>query len=356
MFIEMGLRLAIRTRDHARLASLAIESSALFARLRERLAARVQLGADRDASCPRTLDELLRERATLGSELISPVILSIGAALDAAHEGDAVHGDVRPANVLVHPNGRAKLLPHSRGSVRALAPLRIGYTAPERLDGARATPRTDVYGLGLVAFEMIAGRPAFPIEDGNTRVRARILAGAPRLRDEAPGVAEHVDEVVARAMAREPGARHATAGEFAMALAKALRASDRTEALPVVVLPRPIRAWRPTREQVAAALPAALMVIGVLLLASGIGDSRPATAPVAAAASAPVARPSATLAAVIGPPTPDVVGLKVNDVEILVDPSARARAGTVVRQEPAAGSPFHLGDRARLVVAGPYED
>ena len=323
------------------------------------------------------LDEILRRHGPLDTWEVISFVTSVAAALDEAHARGITHGHVRPRNILIDERGVARLLfpdvdrPEDEGDVR--------YLPPERVMGAGRTRPADLYGLGLVAYDMIAGQPAYPDSHDSSRTRARILAGAPRLSDEVPGVAPVVSEVVARATARDTRERYPSAGEFARELGKAIRASDKTEVLTRPLLEAARGSSRPTTARVAAALPAALLLLGVFMAVGGFAETR--TVRVAPPAGAipgtvlanpafPAIRPATAASGMVArSATPDVLGMKWsdaakllrsrgfrNDVEITVDRNAAGRAGTVIRQEPAAGASFQPGQRAKLVVVGPIDD
>ena len=97
------------------------------------------------------------------------IVAQAAAGLQAAHAAGMVHRDVKPANLLLAPGGTVKItdfgIAHSVGSVPATATGELigtpGYLAPERLAGEQATPASDVYSLGMVAYECLAGTPPF---------------------------------------------------------------------------------------------------------------------------------------------------------------------------------------------------
>jgi serine/threonine-protein kinase len=145
------------------------------------------------------------------------VVAQTAAGLHAAHTAGLVHGDIKPANLLLGPGGQVKVTDF--GIARAAAPARAGgtgtligtraYLAPERVDGGPATPASDLYALGIVAWECLAGAPPL----------TRIGAGAAVARRDRPplppGVPAQVAALVAGLMARNPAARPATASEAA---------------------------------------------------------------------------------------------------------------------------------------------
>lgn len=144
------------------------------------------------------------------------------SALAACHDAGVVHGDVKPANVLVTPEGRVKLADF--GSARAAANVTLmpgggtlRYMAPEQLRGQAADARTDLYATAIVLHEMLSGQwhlGETPMEPAFTTVRT--LQGDLALT--LPPNAEHLRRVLEKALAREPADRYQTAREMADAL------------------------------------------------------------------------------------------------------------------------------------------
>jgi eukaryotic-like serine/threonine-protein kinase len=128
----------------------------------------------------------------------------------------------KPSNVLVGPDGRAYLTDF-RLAATAAGPGEpagtLAYTAPEVLGGAgSADGRSEVYGLGVVLYEVLTGARAFPGATAS-EVRARVLAGQPpRPRSLCPAVPAALEWVCLRAMACDPADRHPTVEDFSRAL------------------------------------------------------------------------------------------------------------------------------------------
>jgi eukaryotic-like serine/threonine-protein kinase len=145
------------------------------------------------------------------------VVAQTAAGLHAAHSAGLVHCDIKPANLLLGPGDRVKITDF--GIARATAPetaagaeTLIGtraYLAPERLDGAPATPASDLYSLGIVAWECLAGAPPFTGIGGEPVVARRDPPPLPL------AVPPQVAALVAGLTARNPAARPATASEAA---------------------------------------------------------------------------------------------------------------------------------------------
>jgi serine/threonine-protein kinase len=160
-----------------------------------------------DADGPLPLEEILR----LGAE--------IGAALDALHAEGLVHRDVKPANILLDEAGSAALTDFGLAKGPAYTVLTragqvvgtLDYMAPELLRGAEATPASDIYSLGCVIFECIAGGPPFAGK-GLFEVGAAHLGEAPPdPLERRPDLPAGLSWAVLQALAKEPGDRPRTA-------------------------------------------------------------------------------------------------------------------------------------------------
>lgn len=241
----------------------------------------------------------------------------IGEALVHAHDAGVLHGTVEPANVFMI--GRTQLKMRNFGVARAVGGLDerpsapvdeeqarrlASYAAPERLLGEPADTRCDVYGLGLVMYELLTGRPAFTGTSPHDIRRAVLLSEAPAVHTLNPAVPVALSTVIACAMARDPALRHQSARHLLQALRSTL--SDDTAGSTRQDL------WRDRRLQGAAALaslvaagglgfvalrgastpPPPIMVLSEPPAARGAAIGTPPSAPAAAAASAaePVAQ------------------------------------------------------------------
>jgi hypothetical protein len=287
------------------------------------------------------------------------------AALAGAHAAGIVHRDVKPANVLLAagpPAGtdrsvRVKVadfgVARLAESTEDGASLIVGtprYMAPEQADGGRVTAATDVYAIGAILFEMLAGRPPF---EGRTAVELAVR----HREDPVPALPPRVDPVLARvvytALAKRPADRHPDAGAMGRAL-------EGLQPGPVDATRRaPRRAPRAlanpsARRRSAALLALAGLLLGALVLAvlltGGAGGARsPARRGASAGATAPVEVPL-----VVGQ-TSGAAGARLRSLHLRVRtrtvPAPGIRPGTVTQQMPAGGRTVHAHGTVVLGVA-----
>src|SRR3954449_2280139 len=161
------------------------------------------------------------------------IIRQVAGALDHAHQSGVVHRDVKPANILITPDGKAKLVDlgiataSERTQITAVGTV-LGtpsYMAPEQLEGGSISKSVDLYALGAVAFELLSGRKA---RQGRTPVEiAHQIANdpAPDIREAWTDAPPAAAETLQRAMARDPDQRPRSAGQLARALDDAFKAT-----------------------------------------------------------------------------------------------------------------------------------
>src|SRR5262245_7428090 len=173
---------------------------------------------------------LLRREGRLEPARAVSLVEQVGAALDAAHAAGLVHRDVKPGNVLV-AGERAYIcdfgLARHVSSVGSLTGDRgfvgtVDYVAPEQIRGEQVDGRADVYALGCMLFECLAGQRPFERETELAVVFAHLNEPPPRVTEVRAELPAAWDGVVARALAKEPDARYPTCGALSGAAGDAL--------------------------------------------------------------------------------------------------------------------------------------
>ncbi|HEY7125396.1 MAG TPA: protein kinase [Ktedonobacterales bacterium] len=177
-----------------------------------------------------TLRELLGQRGMLPLNEAVALVEQIGGALQYAHERGLIHRDVKPANILVGPDGRALL--SDFGIVRVVQGEDSGatlthtgafvgspeYAAPEMVLGQTIDRRVDIYALGMMLYQLLTGRTAF---SANTPVQLLMMQAQvqpPNPRSINPAIPPAVEAVVLRALAKSPDQRYGSVAEMVAAL------------------------------------------------------------------------------------------------------------------------------------------
>lgn len=180
-----------------------------------------------------TLRDRMAEGATLPEVL--DVAIQVSSALTAAHKAGVVHRDIKPENIMLRPDGYlkvldfglAKLTDNERsvagndktGDKRFSTAAGIvlgtaGYMSPEQCRGQRVDARTDIFSLGVVLYEMIAGRGAFAAGTMADTVAAILGKEPPPLRQITPGIPSALERIVTRALSKAREARYQSAQEM----------------------------------------------------------------------------------------------------------------------------------------------
>ena len=319
----------------------------------------------------KTLATLLKERGPLSPTHTCDVISEVASALSFAHENGVIHRDVKPGNILIGLGGQVKVADF--GIARALganieeALTEIGsvmgtatYLSPEQAQGAQPDPRSDIYSLGVMMYELVAGRPPF-VGDSAVAIAYQHVHNFPQpLREVVTDLPRGFESVVAKCMAKNELRRYENAmlvredirrildGVETLALADArgtaatANMSDTAE-IPVVVLPPyedgvdMIDVKKPATMVFGGAVVAIALLAIIVFAVRFIGGGSDATVPSVVNMSIDAAQEQ--LAA---------LGLIVVPKEIPKDGIA---PGVVYDQSPAAGATFQTGDSVILTFA-----
>ncbi len=169
------------------------------------------------------LKTIIKEAAPFSVDYALDLAIQICAGVGYAHRAGLVHCDIKPQNILVTADGRVKITDF--GIARALANLRPGettdvvwgspqYYSPEQAAGEHPTPASDVYAIGVVMFEMLAGRLPFVASTQQALALMHLREEPPRLSLFNDQVPETLERIVHKVLAKEPAARYRTADQL----------------------------------------------------------------------------------------------------------------------------------------------
>jgi serine/threonine protein kinase len=184
----------------------------------------------------KSLRDVLRERDRLPLREALELFLDITSGVEAAHAFGAIHRDLKPENVFIPAEGTCKILDFGIAKVVDAAGITterdvlhgtILYISPEQLMGHRATPRSDLYALGLVLFEALHGRHPLLLKGGDPTVRELSLMQTglrpPPLDELDANIPRHVARIVERLLLKSPKQRTQSTQELRAALTESLR-------------------------------------------------------------------------------------------------------------------------------------
>ena len=227
-----------------------------------------------------SLRQLLEREGRLPIATAVQLAAEVAAALDYAHQHGIVHRDIKPENILLHTGqaivadfGIARAVDAASGAAGAsitgltATGVIIGtplYMSPEQVLGGEVDGRTDVYALGCVLYEMLAGAPPFNGPNPQAVLARHTLDPVPSLRKTRPEVPPEIERTVAKALAKSPEDRFASATQFRDALTGAApapksqmqwRVGRRTAATIVLTLALAVGFWAVFHRRAAAAVP-----------------------------------------------------------------------------------------------------
>jgi serine/threonine-protein kinase len=173
----------------------------------------------------RSLRHILSENGKLPIDRAVNIAIQICDALEYAHGQGVVHRDLKPENIMVGPADRIKIMDFGIASVAGARRLTFGklsavmgspdYISPEQVKGTRGSARSDLYALGVVLYEMLTATVPFNGSNAFAIMNDRLLNHPIPPRRMEPAISPQLQEILYRALERDPGNRYASAREFA---------------------------------------------------------------------------------------------------------------------------------------------
>jgi hypothetical protein len=175
----------------------------------------------------RTLSAYCRPGSLLPIDQVVAIMYKCAKALHYAHSRGVVHRDIKPSNILLTQEGDVRIVDFGIALVADSDVSRLegvagspAYMSPEQVQGLELDARSDLYSLGAVMYEMLSGQRPFRAGALGKLLRQVVQSEAESLRSIRPEIPEELEEVVKRALQKEPGQRHRTGTEFAADLTR----------------------------------------------------------------------------------------------------------------------------------------
>ncbi len=346
------------------------------------------------------LKSLIRRVGRLSVDQAVDIAIQMAAGVGHAHRMGIIHCDIKPQNVLITRDGVVKVTDF--GIARALSESGLTdpeivwgsptYFSPEQAAGERPVPASDVYSIGVVLYEMLAGVPPFQAEKPTALALMHLREEPQPLSVHNPQIPPQLEWIVRKLLAKEPAARYRTAEQLAIVLQEyRARMAQATTAYAVSFFPPPAQPAGPPRSETGPKPPPARPAKPVEPVSPAVEEEEVAARPdwltwflgavalIAVVGLIPLwalvyrawthrqqilppalATPTVTVALV---PVPNVQGLKWEEARTILEAKglrfvleeqkgAAAPEGTVMRQEPLPGEQVPAGSEVRLFISG----
>jgi len=213
----------------------------------------------------RLLRKVMSENRKMPMDRARTITIAVCDALDYIHRNGVVHRDLKPENIMIDAEDRIKLIDFGIAGKAGARRLTFGkfsqiagtpdYISPEQVQGKRGDGRSDIYSLGVMLYEMLTGATPFPGANPFAIMNDRLMNHPVPPRELNPEISPELQEVIYRAMEREPQDRYSTANEFAWDLEHLdqVSSSDRAE----------LRDWK---QRKAPWIKQALFYVGMALI------------------------------------------------------------------------------------------
>jgi serine/threonine-protein kinase len=223
-----------------------------------------------------TLDRLIERKGSLTVNETVSYTEQACAGLQAAFQAGVVHRDIKPANLMITPDGTVKIMDFGIARMEAMVGLTQSgmfmgtprYISPEMARGAGADIRSDLYSLGLLAYEMLAGSPPFDAENPWAVLRQQIESEPEPIHQKRADVPPWLEAIIVRAVAKDPAARFQTPAEMLAALKQ--RTARPEQVQPVAPAPPPAAvtmvAEVPRQSRLSRGLVLGLLAAGILVV------------------------------------------------------------------------------------------
>ena len=174
----------------------------------------------------KTLKQVIKEKRKLSSQDTLDIVLQVAKALDCAHSNNIIHRDIKPDNIMITKDmivkimdfGIAKVMDSRTITISKKVMGTVHYFSPEQAKGNVVDFRTDIYSLGIVMYEMVTGQVPYNAESSITIAMMHIQEPATPPQKIITDIPDNINQVVLRAMEKEPMKRYQTANEMAKIL------------------------------------------------------------------------------------------------------------------------------------------